>query len=204
MNKEDFQKSETIVNLCRSFLLESQNSARCKFMAEKASEEKYCYLEDLLKKTSDKMIAQAKVFYEALETNMDDLGIEIEFDDVYPFRKASLAENFLYSADEAEIARDEIYPEYATTAKEEGFVEIAKKFEFMYQIKDCLYLMMIEIANKMKENKLYKEDKPIKWKCDNCGHEETSKDAWNKCPFCGFEQGHVIVELKDDKNQEKK
>ena len=103
----------------------------------------------------------------------------------------------MYSADEAELARDEIYPEYASIAKEEGFTEIAKKFEMMYQIKDCLYLTMIDIANKMQEGRLYKEQTAKKWKCDNCGHEETSKEPWTKCPFCDFEQGHVIVEIEE-------
>ena len=200
MNKETFQNSETIVNLCRAFLMESQCSARTKFMSEKAKEEKYCFLEGLLKKEHERQGAQAKVFYVAIEQNMDDLGIEIECDDVYPFRKANLEENFKYSAEEAEICRDEVYPEYIETAKQEGFKEMAEKFEKMLQIKDCLYMMMDEIYNKFKNKTLHKRKEETKWKCDNCGYEHTSKEAWDKCPFCSFEQGHVIIELKDNKS----
>lgn len=201
MNKQEFQNSETIVNLCRAFLMESQNGARYKFMEEKCNEEKYCYLAQLVKKASDRCLAAGKVFYSLIEESMSDASIEIEFDDLYPFRKASLAENFLYSADEAAISRDEIYLDFATTAKEEGFKEIAEKFEYMYQIKDCLYLEMMEIANKMEANKFYKNESLVKWKCDNCGHEHTGKEAWQKCPFCGFLQGHVIVEVEKDKQE---
>lgn len=201
MNKEEFQKSETIINLCRAFLMESQNGARYKFMEEKANKEKYCYLADELKKAADRCFAEGEVFYTLIEQNMEDLAIEIECDDTYPFRKANLAENFIYSADEASIARDEIYPEYARIAKEEGFPEIAEKFEYMYQIKDCLYLMMNEIGARMENDKLYKQSSITKWKCENCGHEESGKEAWSKCPFCGFEQGHVVVTLNSEKKE---
>ena len=86
MNKKDFENSETIINLCRAFLMESQNGSRYRFMAEKASEEKYCYLDELLIKTAKKCNAQAKVFYMLIEENQEQNDIEIEFDDVYPFR----------------------------------------------------------------------------------------------------------------------
>lgn len=201
MNKEEFQDSETIFNLCRAFLMESQNGARYKFMEEKCNEQKFCYLAQLVKKASDRCFAAGKVFYSLIEENILDSSVELDCDDLYPFRKANLKEDFLYSADEAAISRDEIYPEYARIAKEEGFKEIATKFEFMYQIKDCLYLEMMAIANKMERDKLYQDTKPLKWKCDNCGHEETKKQAWDKCPFCDFKQGHVIVEVEETKKE---
>ncbi len=184
--------------------MESQNGARCKFMSEQAKELYYCYLEDLLKKEKCRHIAQAKVFYEIIEKNMQDLGIEVEFEDVYPFKKANFEDNFEYSAEEALTAKDEIYREYKEIAEEEGFKDIASKFEVMFQIKDCLYMKMSEIADKLKSGTIYSKKTPIKWKCDNCGYEHVSESAWKKCPFCGFKQGHVIVELKDEHSGDKK
>jgi rubrerythrin len=201
MNKEEFQNSETLFNLCRAFLMESQNGARYKFMEEKCNEQKYCYLAQLVKKASDRCFAAAQVFYTQIEQNMKDDSIELDCDDLYPFRKASLAENFLYSSDEAAISRDEIYPEFARVAKEEGFAAISEKFELMLQMKDCLYMEMLQISQKMETGKLYEEKTPKKWKCDNCGHEHTSKQAWDKCPFCGFLQGHVVVEIDESKKE---
>jgi|AntRauTorcE11897_2_1112592.scaffolds.fasta_scaffold00016_15 rubrerythrin len=198
MNKQEFQSSQTIINVCRAFLLESQNGARCKFVSEKCNEQNYCYLGELFKTTSNRCFAQSKVFYDQIESNMKDAGIEIEFADVYPFRTANLAQDFLYTAQEAEIARDEIYPEYAEVAKQEGFKDIADKFEKMYQIKDYLYCTSNEIYKRMSNNKLYKSGHPVKWQCNNCGHAETKKQAWDKCPFCDFKQGHVIVKVEDE------
>jgi len=202
MNKVEFQNSETIINLCRAFLLESQNGARYKFMEEKTNKEKYCYLTQMVKKASDRCFQEAKVFYNLIEQNITDSSIELECNDVYPFRKATLTEDFLYSADEASLARDEIYPEYARVAREEGYTEMAEKFEFMYQIKDCLFMEMMEIAKRLENDKLYKETKPIKWKCDNCGYENKGKEPWQKCPFCDFEQGHVIVKISEKEKTE--
>lgn len=199
MNKKEFQESDTIVNLSHAFLRESQNGARCEFMSAKAKEEKHCYLEELLKKQKCRHLAVAKVFYEAIEENMEDLGIEVEIEDVYPFRKASFEENFENFVVNAEEERDEIYPEFEQTAREEGFKEIEEKFAMMHQIKDCFIMMMKEIGDKLKNKTLYKVNTAKKWKCDNCGHEHMSKEAWKMCPFCGFEQGHVIIELSDEK-----
>ena len=55
-----------------------------------------------------------------------------------------------------------------------------------------------EIATKLNSGKLYKSPQAYKWKCTECGHEETSKNAFKTCPLCHEEQGYSMFELSDN------
>ena len=53
----------------------------------------------------------------------------------------------------------------------------------------------LKLADMIKNNKLYNKDIETLWKCLNCGHEETLKKAWKKCPLCTKDQGYVKINL---------
>ena len=50
-------------------------------------------------------------------------------------------------------------------------------------------------SDNVKNNKLYRNSTPIKWKCSNCGFEHTDKSAWDICPSCDMPQGYVEVQI---------
>ena len=49
-------------------------------------------------------------------------------------------------------------------------------------------------AKWMEEDKLFREDKPVKWLCLNCGHIHEGTEAPRICPVCNHEQGYFVRE----------
>ena len=113
----------------------------------------------------------------------------------YPFSTGTLIECIKDTIDTEMSQSDNVYPEFAKVAKNEGFKDIEKAFLFAGSVENCHKLMLEQIYNKLKNNKLYKSPNAVKWKCSNCGFEHTSKIAWDMCPSCDMPQGYVQIQI---------
>ena len=78
-----------------------------------------------------------------------------------------------------------MYVNFAKTAKEEGFSEIAERFEQIAAIEkrhEARYKKLLENIGK---------GAPVggdfqEWECVNCGNTISAKAAPNKCPVCAY------------------
>ena len=52
---------------------------------------------------------------------------------------------------------------------------------------------------RLKNKTLYSSNTSIKWKCSNCGHEDTQKEAWKICSLCSMPEGYVEVPFETGK-----
>lgn len=192
---EDFDKSRTKQNLARAFAGECQDGARYQFLASQAEEEGYEYMKTIFKTHAKNEMAHAKKFYTLLTDNCSTKQKNIEICGGYPFTTGTLLE-CIKDAIGAETSQTEnVYPEFAKVAKEEGYEDIAKSFLFAGSVENCHKLMLEQIYTKLKGKKLYKSPTAIKWKCSNCGFEHTAKSAWGVCPSCDMPQGYVEIPI---------
>ena len=51
----------------------------------------------------------------------------------------------------------------------------------------------IRLLKNIEEGKVFKKDKPVKWKCDNCGFIYKGPAATEKCPACAHPKEHFEV-----------
>lgn len=201
MKKVEFMESETKQNLARAFAGESQAGLRYQILIEKLNTEGYYFLANLMKKVAKNEVSHAKVFYNLLvEHSGGELLENIDISAGYPFKSGDLVELFRLNAENEKMEADSIYTTFADIAKDEGFADVAQMFKLITQVETCHYLLLTQIYEKMKAGKLYKSPQPIKWKCDLCGYEHTSKDAFKVCPICQKEQGYCQVPLDMGKN----
>ena len=91
-----------------------------------------------------------------------------------------------------------LYPEFARTARDEGFADIARDFENIAKIEDRHSQRFKAAAKLMEDGKLYSSDESEVWVCLNCGFILESSNAPENCPVCGVPQGYY-VRLSDDK-----
>jgi rubrerythrin len=49
----------------------------------------------------------------------------------------------------------------------------------------------------LKDSNLYKKSSATKWKCADCGYEETLREAWCECPLCQAKQGATLLKIAD-------
>ena len=78
-----------------------------------------------------------------------------------------------------------LYPEFARIAREEGFPEIAEKFEEIGKI-ECRHKQHFETILNLIDN-----DEPfIAWTCSNCGYIHEGEYPPNVCPVCNHPKNY--------------
>lgn len=190
--------SKTYINLAKSFAGECQARTRYEFIEYGARKEGYKYLAELVDKAVYNEFNHARMFYTYLQESEEKQIENIDISSGYPFKeKWNLTENLRIAAEDEFNEATLIYPEYAATAREEGFADIAALYEDIIQVETCHNKLFSQLYEKMKNGTLYKKKEKIKWKCADCGYEATAKEAWETCPLCRAKQGSVIIPIED-------
>ena len=82
-------------------------------------------------------------------------------------------ENLLEAAKGENEESVRVYPGFAKTAR----IEAVHRDVFL------------ESYEQMQTERLYKKERPIVWRCLNCGFVMLSKEAFRVCPVCGKDRG---------------
>jgi len=191
--KSKFKESQTYVNLARGFAGECQAGARYQFLSKKCISEGYNFLSNTLKTLAKNEMAHAKTFFDLLTNNSEEVIKNIDITAGYPFKTGELIQTFKFTMEDEEREAKTIYPNFALIAREEGYDDIAEKFEKVAEVETYHFKLLKQIYEGLKSKKLYKSSTAIKWKCSNCGNEHIQKQAWQICDLCSMPQGYVEV-----------
>ena len=146
--------TKTAENLLKAFAGESQARNRYTFYSSAADKEGYKQIARIFIETADNEKEHAKRFYKLLlEGLKEELPATVEISAGFPVAQGTTIENLKAAFTGENEEWSELYPEFAKTAKEEGFPEAATVFE------------MIAIAEKAHEErykKLYENVKDLK------------------------------------------
>ncbi len=193
----ELKNSKTLKNLANAFAGECQANARYTFISEIAKaegcQEVGCALDAIAKNE----LFHAKTFYNAIAS----CGVtpDIPVTGGYPFKESGdLIADLQYAADNEYQESASVYPGFADEADKEGFADIANRFRLAAKVEDCHMKLLCDIRNQLTDGSLYKRPSPVKWKCENCGHETTVNEAPEICPLCGSKQGYVTLILSDN------
>ena len=190
----DFTKTQTFYNLARGFAGECQAGMRYQLTAKAAMKQGYEVLADTIRSIAKNETNHAKVFFEALLQNAGSCD-DVHIDAHYPFHAGTLEDNLRFAAMDEESEAEGLYPSFAKIAREEGFGQIALKFEQIAKVESHHRVIFNYLYEAFKDGSLYSADRPMLWVCSECGYMHTSKDAWNICPLCGASQGEVELHL---------
>lgn len=189
-------KSQTYINLAKSFAAETQARTRYQFMEYGMRNEGYKTMAEIVDKIAYQEFNHARMFYTKIQSASDGIIKNIDISGGFPFReKWTILDNLKFAADD-EHSEAALYLEMAKTATDEGFPDIATLFELTSKVETAHEAVFLELYDQMKNGTLYKKEYEVVWKCSGCGHEYTAKEAWKKCPLCMAEQGFVLLHLK--------
>ena len=196
MNLKD---SQTYLNLARSYAAECQARTRYEFIEYGARYNGYKNIADIIDEIIYQEFNHARMFYTFLQKGEDAQIDNIQIDAGFPFReKWDLGDNLrLAGEDEANEAR--MYQEFAETARQEGFSEIAQLFLDTLEVEKYHRQIFTELYEQFTNQTLYKKDKPVMWICGDCGYMQTSEEAWDECPLCKAKRGSIKLILDAQK-----
>ncbi len=180
--------TKTAVSLADAFAGEAQARNRYTYYAKVAEKEGHHYIAEMFLETAHNERAHAEVFYNYL---VDGLGAStIKVDAEYPIGKETTLENLYYAAAGEREEWGMLYPNFSQIAKEEGFPQIARSFDEIIEVENRHESRFLAFYYALKEDKLYKRDEEIFWKCANCGYIHEGKEAPGACPACKYPRGY--------------
>lgn len=171
--------TQTEKNLLKAFAGESQARNRYTMFAAKAMEEGYVQIANLFAETADNERIHAERFFSFLE------GGAVEIVAAYPAGKVGTTyENLMEAAGGENEEYTILYPEFARIAKEEGFGDAAAAFLMIAKVEKEHETRYLKLADNIQNEKVFKKDDPVRWKCEKCGYVHEGPEPPGKCPAC--------------------
>ena len=175
--------TKTEKNLLASFAGESQARNRYTYFAGVAKKAGFEQIAAIFLETADNEKEHAKRFFKLLE------GGEVEITASYPAGViGDTAENLEAAADGENLEWTKLYKEAEETARKEGFEEVANQFKEIAEVEEQHEKRYRKLLKNVREAKVFKRDKVVKWKCRNCGYVHEGKEAPERCPACAHPQ----------------
>jgi rubrerythrin len=184
--------TQTEKNLLKAFAGESQARNRYTYAASKAKNEGYVQISAIFEETANQEKEHAKKLFKFLE------GGELEISATFPAGMiGTTLENLIHAAEGEHYENTIMYPDFAKTAKAEGFNDIAKIFEFIATAERWHEERYKKLASNIKEEKVFSKEGEVEWVCRNCGYTHKGKNAPAACPACAHPQAHFEVAARN-------
>ncbi len=177
--------SRTEKNILTAFAGESQARNRYTYFASKAKKDGYVQISTIFEETANQEKEHAKRLFKLLE------GGEVEISAGFPagvigttlenLQEAAAGENFEYTI---------MYPEFAKTAMEEGFKDIAAIFSAIAVAEKQHEKRYKDLAANIEAGRVFKREEKVTWRCRNCGYLHEGTEAVDECPACEHKQAH--------------
>ncbi|MDD5326819.1 MAG: rubrerythrin family protein [Phycisphaerae bacterium] len=185
----ELKGSQTEKNLLTAFSGESQARNRYTYFASKAKKEGYEQIAAIFEETAGQEKEHAKREFKFLQ------GGEVEITAAFPAGViGTTIENLKAAAAGEHYENTQMYPGFAKTAEEEGFGEIAAVFRKIAIAEKRHEDRYIALAKNIKEGRVFKREKPMRWVCRNCGYVHEGTEPPDVCPSCAHPQAHFELE----------
>jgi len=180
--------TQTEKNLLTAFAGESQARNRYGFFASQAKKEGYEQIAAIFSETAENEREHAKRLFKFLE------GGEVQIQASFPAGViGDTASNLEAAAKGENYEHTQMYPEFARVARQEGFPEIAAVFEAIAVAEREHERRYRALLENIREGKVFRKDRPVKWRCRNCGYVHEGTEAPERCPSCDHPRAYFEV-----------
>ena len=178
---KELKGTKTERNLMEAFAGESQARNKYTYFASKAKKDGYVQIAKLFEETADNEKEHAKIWFKLLE------GGAVK-DTVSNLKAAAEGENFEWT---------DMYARMAKEAREEGFDEIAEKFELVGAIEKAHEERYRRLLANIEGGLVFSRDGDRIWECANCGHIVIGPEAPEVCPVCNHPQSYFMLRAEN-------
>ena len=191
---------ETLKNLVKAFIGESQARNRYSFYAKTAREAGYEQLASIFLETAENEKEHAKrLFYyinELKKKSKQELK-EIIVDAIAPLTWGDTIENLKAAIAGEHYENTIMYPEFAKTADKEKLPEIAKNLRFIALAEKHHEERYVQLLKVLESKSMFKKQEARFWVCKECGYVHFGKEPPDKCPACDHEKKYFQLKLEE-------
>ncbi len=178
---KELKGTRTEQNLMEAFAGESQARNKYTFFASKAKNDGYVQIAKIFEETAANEKEHAEIWYKLLQ------GGSIP----------STEENLLSAAEGEAYEWTDMYDRMAKEAREEGFEDIARKFEMVGAIEKAHEARYRKLLENIREGIVFSRDGDMIWECSNCGHIVIGPKAPEICPVCSHPQSYFQLRAEN-------
>jgi rubrerythrin len=175
--------SRTEKNLMTAFAGESQARNRYTYSASQAKKEGFVQIANIFEETANQEKEHAKRLFKFLEGGTAEVTASFPAGVI-----GTTLENLREAAGGERYEHKEMYPGFAKVAREEGFPEVAAAFESIAVAEKQHEKRYVALANNIENERVFKREKPVVWRCINCGYVYEGTEAPKICPACAHMQ----------------
>ncbi|MGN0779392.1 MAG: rubrerythrin [Aristaeellaceae bacterium] len=174
---KDLKGTRTEQNLLEAFAGESMARNKYDYFASRARKDGYVQIAQILEATALNEKEHAKMWFKYLE------GGSIQ----------QTAVNLLHAAEGENAEWTDMYARMAREAREEGFDEVAEKFELVAAIEKAHEERYRRLLANIEGGLVFSREGDAIWECANCGHIVVGKQAPDVCPTCNHPQSYFML-----------
>lgn len=181
----EFKGSKTEKNLMGAFAGESQARNRYTYFASEAKKDGYIQISNIFDETANQEKEHAKRFFNFLKGGTAEITASFPAGVI-----GTVAENLKGAIAGETYEWQDLYPSFAKVAREEGFESVAKAFEAIVVAEKQHAKRYSGLLANVEAGKVFKKDKPVVWRCINCGYLHEGEEAPKACPACVHAQAY--------------
>lgn len=170
----ELKGSKTEKNLMEAFAGESQARNKYNYYASQARKDGYEQIAAIFEETAANEKEHAKLWFKYLHGG------------AVPTTTVNLAD----AADGENFEWTDMYDRMAKEAREEGFEEIAQRFELIGAIEREHEERYRKLLANVEGGLVFSREGEVVWQCANCGHIVIGKQAPELCPACNHPQSY--------------
>ena len=174
-NQNKYAGTRTERNLEAAFAGESQARNKYTYFAAKAKQDGFEQIAQIFQTTAENEREHAEIWFKELG------GI------------GTTAQNLGAAADGENFEWTNMYADFAKTAEEEGFPELAAKFRLVAEIEKHHEERYRALLKNVEMQEVFKRSEVKVWECRNCGHICVGTQAPQTCPVCSKPQSYFQI-----------
>lgn len=190
---------ETLLNLAKAFIGESQARNRYTMYSSVAKKEGYEQIAEIFLITADNEREHANKIFKSINAlkkkikgKFSPIKVEAECPAVYGTTKENLkaaiaGENYEWT---------DMYPSFAKVAKKEGLIDIAERLKSIAIAEKHHEERYRQILEQVEKKTVFKKSKKIWWVCRECGYVHFGTEPPKKCPSCDHERAFYQVKCE--------
>ena len=172
--------SKTLENLKTAFANEAAAMVRYEIYADKAKSDGDEEISQVFRTTAKNERAHAELWFGLIFGGIPKTAEALE--------KAAHGENYEWT---------DMYENFAKTAEEEGFPELAAKFRAVGEIEKHHEERYRALLKNIETAQVFEKSEVKVWECRNCGHIVIGTKAPQVCPVCSHPQSYFEIHAEN-------
>ena len=190
----------TIENLIKAFIGESQARNRYTFCAKIAENEDFEQIAEIFLITAENEKEHASNLFKLineLKKKSNEKLDEIKVETVAPTVLGSTMENLKAAIAGENHEYTKMYPEFADVAEKEGFPEISARLRAIAKAEKHHEERYKKLLKEVEAATIFKKEKDVWWVCRECGYVHFGKEPPEECPSCDHARSYFQLKCEE-------